>query len=174
MVITKANKPFRKENDSIFLVKFGNGDVIRCTSRHMLMCEDGWRELDFVSSMGVADFTFGLHGTPICETVSMPISDLLDPLKSRIAMSGASASGSIQLQSVEQIEEDGEVWDFEVPVYANYFIGDILNHNSGKTTTVCAELTYHLTGVYPDDWKGVKYTRPVDIWIAGETNVRVS
>lgn len=46
-------------------------------------------------------------------------------------------------------------------------------NQSGKTTTVCAELTYHLTGIYPEDWNGVKYTRPVDIWIAGETNVRV-
>ena len=27
-------------------------------------------------------------------------------------------------------------------------------NQTGKTTTICAEITYHLTGVYPDWWMG--------------------
>ena len=28
-----------------------------------------------------------------------------------------------------------DVWDFEVPIYNNYFIEGVVNHNSGKTET---------------------------------------
>lgn len=39
----------------------------------------------------------------------------------------------------------------------------------GKTETGAYAAACHLTGEYPADWKGRKYTRPVRMWIAGET-----
>jgi len=175
-VVAKAHKPYRKEDDDIYLVTFGSGETIKCTRRHMLMCETGWCELQFTPDNGVSDFTYGTSGECICDTISIPVEELSDSLRLGIALSGRIASGNNQIMTIKMIhccESGREVWDFEVEGYGNYFIGSILNHNSGKTTTVCAELTYHLTGVYPEGWEGVKYNRPVDIWIAGETNVRV-
>ena len=43
----------------------------------------------------------------------------------------------------------------------------------GKTTTGMFEEACHLTGIYHPDWKGVRYNRPVDIWVVGETSERV-
>jgi phage terminase large subunit-like protein len=53
------------------------------------------------------------------------------------------------------------VWDFEVPEYGNYLIGNVLSHNTGKTYTAAFEMTCHLTGVYPDWWQGRKFFRPI-------------
>jgi len=89
-----------------------------------------------------------------------------------VALSASFLSSSISIEEIS-LDGKGEIWDFEVEATGNYFIGDILNHNTGKTTTICAEITYHLTGFYPDWWMGSRYNRPVDVWIAGETNIRV-
>lgn len=43
----------------------------------------------------------------------------------------------------------------------------------GKSSTVALELSYHLTGKYPTDWKGIRFDHPVSVWIAGETTIRV-
>lgn len=44
----------------------------------------------------------------------------------------------------------------------------------GKTEGVGAyEVTLHATGEYPDWWDGRRYTRPVDVWIAGDTKETV-
>ncbi len=43
----------------------------------------------------------------------------------------------------------------------------------GKTEAGAAEATYHLTGEYPADWKGRRFTKPVRGWIAGETAMLV-
>lgn len=40
----------------------------------------------------------------------------------------------------------------------------------GKSITCGTELTYHLTGVYPDDWKGKRFTRPVNCWVVGKSS----
>ena len=46
-------------------------------------------------------------------------------------------------------------------------------NRSGKTHTTSYEESLHLTGLYPDDWNGVRYDHPVDIWCVGETTFRV-
>ena len=46
-------------------------------------------------------------------------------------------------------------------------------NQSGKTTVGSAYCAYHLTGDYPSWYKGVKYDRPVTIWVAGESSTRV-
>ncbi len=40
----------------------------------------------------------------------------------------------------------------------------------GKTWSGGYEMTLHLTGLYPDDWEGYKFDRPIDAWAAGVTN----
>jgi len=39
----------------------------------------------------------------------------------------------------------------------------------GKTVGGCAELAYHLTGQYPDWWKGHRFKRPIKAWCASTT-----
>lgn len=41
----------------------------------------------------------------------------------------------------------------------------------GKTFTGAAELAYHLTGKYPDDWEGHRYDKPINAWACGVSNV---
>jgi phage terminase large subunit-like protein len=40
----------------------------------------------------------------------------------------------------------------------------------GKTLCTSAEWCMHLTGNYPDWWNGYRYTKPINIWVAGVTN----
>ena len=40
----------------------------------------------------------------------------------------------------------------------------------GKTFCGAAETSFHMTGVYPDWWKGHKFDHPVRVWAAGESN----
>ena len=39
----------------------------------------------------------------------------------------------------------------------------------GKTFSVGSEMAMHLTGEYPDNWKGVRYNRPIVAWATGQT-----
>lgn len=38
----------------------------------------------------------------------------------------------------------------------------------GKTEAGAVEMVYHLTGIYPKDWKGRRWDRPVKAWACGE------
>ncbi|MEN6540884.1 MAG: DNA packaging protein, partial [Mizugakiibacter sp.] len=42
-------------------------------------------------------------------------------------------------------------------------------NQNGKTYCVGAEAAYHLTGLYPPDWNGRKWDRPVVVWASSET-----
>ena len=37
----------------------------------------------------------------------------------------------------------------------------------GKTASQAAEVAYHLTGLYPDWWEGIRFNRPTKIWCLG-------
>ena len=37
----------------------------------------------------------------------------------------------------------------------------------GKTASQAAEVAFHLTGLYPDWWEGIRFTRPTKIWCLG-------
>lgn len=39
----------------------------------------------------------------------------------------------------------------------------------GKTVAGATEVTYHVTGLYPDDWQGHKFTTCSDWWVVGKT-----
>lgn len=42
-------------------------------------------------------------------------------------------------------------------------------NQNGKTFSCAAEMAYHLTGEYPDWWKGRRWTRPIVAWASSET-----
>lgn len=43
-------------------------------------------------------------------------------------------------------------------------------NQNGKTFCIAAEVAYHLTGLYPDDWKGRRWMRPIVAWASSETS----
>lgn len=60
-----------------------------------------------------------------------------------------------------------EVYDFTVDVYHNYCAGDLVHHNTFSGGGYEAAL--HLTGLYPDWWKGKVFDKPVRALCAGDT-----
>lgn len=46
-------------------------------------------------------------------------------------------------------------------------------NQQGKSHAGAAEMAYHLTGEYPDDWKGRRWNRPIKAWIVGESSLVV-
>ena len=46
-------------------------------------------------------------------------------------------------------------------------------NRGGKTHTESYEISLHLTGEYPDDWKGVRFDHPIDVWAVGYSADRV-
>jgi phage terminase large subunit-like protein len=46
-------------------------------------------------------------------------------------------------------------------------------NQSGKTTVGSAFVAYHLTGEYPKWYKGIKFDKPVTVWVSGESSTRV-
>ena len=40
----------------------------------------------------------------------------------------------------------------------------------GKSKAGATELTFHLTGRYPDWWKGRRYQQPITAWAGGTSN----
>lgn len=46
-------------------------------------------------------------------------------------------------------------------------------NRTGKTVGGGYEITLHLTGRYPNWWQGYRFTKPVDVWVAGDTKETV-
>jgi phage terminase large subunit-like protein len=46
-------------------------------------------------------------------------------------------------------------------------------NQTGKTLCDAAELAWHLTGDYPDWWVGLRFTKPIRAWAAGESTTLV-
>jgi len=63
-----------------------------------------------------------------------------------------------------------DVYDFSVPVYENYISSGCVHHN-----TLCGsfEMAYHLTGLYPDWWDGLRFEKPVIAWVGGVTGLTI-
>lgn len=47
--------------------------------------------------------------------------------------------------------------------------GLLAANRSGKSVATCYELAYHLTGLYPDWWEGVRFTTNITAYAAGES-----
>jgi len=44
-------------------------------------------------------------------------------------------------------------------------------NQQGKSTCGSAETAMHLTGLYPETWKGHRFQKPIRAWVAGDTTV---
>ena len=62
------------------------------------------------------------------------------------------------------------ILDFTVKDTACYETAGVIHHNTGKTVAAGCECVYHATGVYPTWWEGAKFTEPVLMWVANDTN----
>ena len=62
------------------------------------------------------------------------------------------------------------VWDIAVDHPENFFLlaNGISVHNCGKTTAGAYEVACHATGKYPTWWKGRRFEKPIEIWVAGK------
>lgn len=49
----------------------------------------------------------------------------------------------------------------------------IAGNQLGKSEAGSVEATYHLTGLYPPDWMGLRFTKPVRMWIVGVSSLAV-
>lgn len=57
---------------------------------------------------------------------------------------------------------------FEASAESN-LVAFIAGNQCGKSVSAATALTFHLTGIYPDWWKGRRFTRAVSCWIVGRT-----
>lgn len=46
----------------------------------------------------------------------------------------------------------------------------IAANRTGKTYSAMAEVSYHLNGKYPKEWKGRRFNNPITAWVAGKTH----
>ena len=46
-------------------------------------------------------------------------------------------------------------------------------NQTGKTLACAAEVAWHLTGQYPDFWRGKRFTKPIRAWAVGESVILV-
>ena len=46
-------------------------------------------------------------------------------------------------------------------------------NQTGKTLACAAEVAWHLTGQYPDFWRGKRFTKPIRAWAVGEPVILV-
>jgi hypothetical protein len=46
----------------------------------------------------------------------------------------------------------------------------IAGNQVGKSLAAMMELTFHITGLYPDWWQGLRFDRPIRAWACGETS----
>lgn len=60
--------------------------------------------------------------------------------------------------------------DAHVPGLNNYRAAGVYHHNCGKTIAGGMELTYHLTGKYPNWWPGKRFDKPITALAAGDTS----
>lgn len=76
-----------------------------------------------------------------------------------------------ETNAIRHISHYPEQWDYlcDVSRVAVMFGGNQV----GKSRTGSAECAYHATGLYPHDWKGIRFKGPVKIWVVGESSVRV-
>lgn len=59
--------------------------------------------------------------------------------------------------------------DCQIPDIHNYKAAGVYHHNCGKTYSSAYEIAFHLTGKYPEWWKGKRWNRGVTGWAVGQS-----
>lgn len=84
------------------------------------------------------------------------------------------------LQALQKKEEENQLAKFrpyecQLPVLNSIsrVTAMIAGNQVGKTLTVSYIVACHLTGLYPDWWRGIRFAGPVEWWVAGVTAQRV-
>lgn len=62
------------------------------------------------------------------------------------------------------------ILDFTVENTACYRAAGVFHHNTGKTLSAGAEVSYHATGDYPEWWTGKRFKVPALIWTGSPSN----
>lgn len=102
----------------------------------------------------------------LCEVGKMNVAEILAELKRRQTEGGV-------FERFFVTEEDRAAYPHWMDFFQagkNYHERLALCANQvGKTTAALTELTYHLTGLYPDWWEGHRYTLANTWWVCGVT-----
>jgi hypothetical protein len=48
----------------------------------------------------------------------------------------------------------------------------IADNRTGKTSMVSQEIYYHVTKDYPEDWGGIKFDKPIKVWVISATHLQ--
>lgn len=176
-VVARAGIPFKKGMEHMYRILFRDGTEMTVSPGHRFLGPYGWitaRDLIEWSSQYYVCL-FPPSNGPFPTGVGVDSVGNIET-QIRILNSGQYINPFEEVvKNVVKIDylKIDEVWDFSVDYYENYFVGGVLNHNSGKTSTGTYEIALHLTGLYPDSWKGVRFDHPVEWWVIGETATRV-
>lgn len=65
------------------------------------------------------------------------------------------------------------IMDLSVRGTECYVSAGVVHHNTGKTLCAAVELVYHVTGQYPEWWKGRRFSRGITAIAAGDTKETV-
>jgi len=49
----------------------------------------------------------------------------------------------------------------------------VAGNQTGKSSTLMYEIATQLTGRYPKDWNGIRYNRPIEMWVVGVNSEKV-
>lgn len=78
----------------------------------------------------------------------------------------------VSTTKLENFKPYGKQYEFfEMGAHKRERLYQAGNQLYGKTTAGAVECAYHLTGLYPDWWKGFRWNRPVRGWAVGESGV---
>ena len=61
-------------------------------------------------------------------------------------------------------------WDFHRAGKLYQERMDMCANRTGKTITCAAEVSMHMTGLYPDWWDGIRFNKPILVWTGSPTN----
>ncbi len=86
------------------------------------------------------------------------------------------------LEEKEKRKQDNAIFSIQVYKWQKEFYDEGLRSKQrmlmaanrvGKTYSSCIELTYHITGLYPDWWNGVRFNFPINAWALGVSGEQI-
>lgn len=86
------------------------------------------------------------------------------------------------LEEQEKRKKNNRIFDFRPYEWQKKFYTAGKSHRQrllmaanriGKTLSSCQEVAYHLTGLYPDWWPGIKINHPITAWVMGVSGEQI-